>query len=156
MEDINWDVIMFNHSFEHMPDPFVCLKKVHSLLKHEGTCIIRIPTASSWAWRHYRSDWVQLDAPRHFFLYTENALRLLATRTGFEVMSVRDESTAFQFMGSEQYKMGIPLVDPKSWYGGNANAFSKEEIVAYEKKAMELNKIRDGDSISVLLKKVMS
>ena len=83
-------------------------------------------------------------------------MRLLASRTGFQVTSVRDESTGFQFMGSEQYKKGISLVDPKSWYGGNRQAFSSEEIAAYEEKAIELNKNRNGDSISVLLKKEMS
>jgi len=34
-----------------------------------GWCVIRIPTVSSFAWEHYREQWVQLDAPRHFFLH---------------------------------------------------------------------------------------
>lgn len=62
-----WDLIMFNHSFEHLPDPLETIEKVSSLLPIGGICLLRIPTVSSFAWEHYRENWVQLDAPRHFF-----------------------------------------------------------------------------------------
>ena len=65
-----WDLIMFNHSFEHVFDQHDVLEKVMTLLKPSGICMIRIPTVTSWAWRSYGVDWVQLDAPRHLFLHS--------------------------------------------------------------------------------------
>lgn len=70
-----WDVIIYNHSFEHVPDPLENLRAVARLLTADGTCIIRIPTVSSFAWEHYRTNWFQLDAPRHFFFIRGRAWR---------------------------------------------------------------------------------
>jgi len=68
--DDGWDLIMFNHSYEHVLDQVEVLEKTWELLKPGGICMLRIPTVTSWAWRHYGEDWVQLDAPRHFFLHS--------------------------------------------------------------------------------------
>src|SRR5262249_9067820 len=45
----NWDLIMFNHSFEHMANPIETLQTVRQMLSSQGLCLIRIPTVSSWA-----------------------------------------------------------------------------------------------------------
>lgn len=57
---------MFHHSFEHIADPFETLCSVRRLLS-SGTCLIRIPIVDSWAWENYGVNWIQIDAPRHFF-----------------------------------------------------------------------------------------
>jgi SAM-dependent methyltransferase len=77
-----WDIIAFNHSFEHLPDPFETLQAVARLLAEDGVCLIRIPTVSSHAWRYYGADWVQLDAPRHFFLHSLESIKMLAAMSG--------------------------------------------------------------------------
>ena len=61
-----WDLIMFHHSFEHMPNPEETIKYASKLLSKQGVCLIRIPIVSSFAWNYYRENWIQLDAPRHF------------------------------------------------------------------------------------------
>ena len=65
-----WDIIMYHHSFEHIMDPLAELKQIYELLLDGGTCIIRTPTVSSYAWKFYKTNWIQLDAPRHYFLYS--------------------------------------------------------------------------------------
>src|SRR5256885_2327700 len=72
--DGSWNMVMFNHSFEHLPEPVQVLRRVARLLSPDGVCVIRIPVAGSYAWRRYREDWVQLDAPRHLFLHTTASL----------------------------------------------------------------------------------
>lgn len=154
INDCNWDVIMFNHSFEHVAYPFDYLKKVFNLLANNGCCIIRIPTASSYAWEYYRENWVQLDAPRHFFLHSIKSMEILLEKTGFYIEHIADESTSFQFIGSEQYCIGIPLFgDNRSYFNGNQDIFSANQIMSFKKKAVALNQQRKGDSISVILKK---
>lgn len=148
--DEPFDVIMFNHSFEHLSTPDAYLQAANRLLKPGGRLLIRIPTVSSFAFRYYREHWVQLDAPRHAVLYSRKGIELLAGKHGFRLEKMIDEGTAFQFIGSEQYLQDIPLYgDQRSWFEGNASLFSSSQIRDLELRARQLNEAGDGDSIAV-------
>ncbi|NOY37081.1 MAG: class I SAM-dependent methyltransferase [Chlorobi bacterium] len=108
-----WDIIMYHHAFEHVPDPLKNLQKVHDLLDDDGVCIIRIPTVSSVAWEKYRENWFQADAPRHLFLYSVESMKILAQQAGFRVGKVLYDSTYKQFTESEKYVRGISLTTPE-------------------------------------------
>lgn len=108
-----WDIIMYHHSFEHIPYPLGNLQEVHKLLEKDGICIIRIPTVSSYAWKKYRENWFQADAPRHFFLHSIRSMEILAAKAGFRVADVRYDATYKQFAESEKYVRNIPLTTPK-------------------------------------------
>ena len=99
-----WDVIVFNHSFEHMDQPEAVLKHVQRLLAPDGVCMIRIPVVPCYAWSRYRTNWVQLDAPRHFFLHSEQSMAILAKRTHLKIENVIYDSDAYQILGSERYQ----------------------------------------------------
>jgi SAM-dependent methyltransferase len=139
-----WDIIMFHHSFEHIDCPLETLRQVRLLLKPSGRCIIRIPVASSYAWRHYRTDWVQLDAPRHYFLHSRTSVEHLARAADFRVTSVLYDSTEFQFLGSELYRRDIPLA-------GHPKLFRKSEVREFRSRAEELNVSEEGDSAAFYL-----
>jgi 2-polyprenyl-3-methyl-5-hydroxy-6-metoxy-1,4-benzoquinol methylase len=149
-----WDVVMMHHAFEHVPDPLETLQAAARLLKAGGACLIRIPIASSYAWRHYGVNWVQLDAPRHYFLHTVESMRTLGNRVGLRLDSVAYDSTGFQFWGSEQYINGIPLESERSYSKDAAHSqFSADQIAAYEAKARDLNTQRLGDQAAFYLRK---
>lgn len=149
-----WDLIMFHHSFEHVPDPKKTLQSASDLLNPKGYCVIRIPIVSSYAWKHYGISWVQLDGPRHFFLHSLESMTIVSSRTGLDVYNVVYDSTPFQFWGSEQYIKNIPLYDKRS-YGENPkkSIFSKEEIADFAKRAEELNTTKQGDQAIFYLRK---
>ena len=103
--------------------------------------ICRIPVATAWAWREYGEHWVALDAPRHLFLHTEDSMRRLAVASGFRIERVVYDSTSFQFWGSEQYRLGIPLMDPRSHHvDPKRSPFGKAQIAEWERRAEELNR----------------
>ena len=102
--DGEWDVIVFNHSFEHMEQPETVLKNVQRLLAPDGVCMIRIPVVPCYAWSRYRSNWVQLDAPRHLFIHSEQSMAVLAHRTHLKIEEVIYDSGAYQILGSERYQ----------------------------------------------------
>jgi SAM-dependent methyltransferase len=135
-----FDVVMMNHSFEHVPNPLETLRAIAARMHPQAWCIIRIPTVSSWAWEHYRENWVQLDAPRHFFLHSLESIALVAASAGLKVVRTDFDATEFQFMGSEQYVRGRTLQNLDA-------AFSSAEVRAYRAKANELNAERRGDQI---------
>jgi SAM-dependent methyltransferase len=147
-----WDLIMFNHSFEHMPQQLACLQAVKALLKEGGTCLIRIPVVSSFAWRHYGTNWVQLDAPRHFFLHSVRSMNLLAEKGGLSVKDIVFDSDAFQFWGSEQYVKGITLLSERSFARNpGRSVFSQMDIKTYAQRAEKLNAANDGDQAAFYL-----
>lgn len=150
----DWDLIMFNHSYEHVYDQVEVLEKTWDLLKPSGMCMLRIPTVTSWAWRHYSENWVQLDAPRHFFLHSIKSVHMLAEKTGFELEDVVYDSFAFQSWGSEQYKQDIALHDENSFAINPKNSsFSEDDIRSYTEHSKILNKSKAGDQAAFYLKK---
>lgn len=147
-----FDLIMLHHSFEHFPDPHEALAEVKRLLSPDGACLIRIPLAAE-AWRKYGTDWVQLDPPRHLFLFTENSFRQTAESARFNVEKVVYDSEAFQFWGSEQYRRGIPMNDPRAFKGDySTSIFTRDQIEAWERRARELNLSGLGDQACFYLR----
>lgn len=149
-----FDLVMFHHALEHVPDPDAALRAAFQRLAPQGSCIVRIPTVSSWAWRHYGVFWCQLDAPRHLILHSRKSIELLARASGFVVESISDDANGFQFWGSEQYSRGIALMRP-----GNRNiepapgVFTDAQLRDFERRARDLNRQSDGDQIVVYLRR---
>lgn len=149
------DVVMFNHSLEHMTDQQQALKDAAKLIKPSGIVVVRVPTVSSFAWKHYGTEWVQLDAPRHLFLHSRESMSMAASRAGLEVFDVFYDSGPFQFWGSEQCRKGIPLSDARSYSKNPARSvFTKSEIRRFSERAAELNKSGDGDQLAFFLRKM--
>jgi SAM-dependent methyltransferase len=149
-----WDIAMFHHALEHIHNPAETLKTVMRLLNPGGHCVIRIPLASSYAWKNFGINWVQLDAPRHFYLHSVNSMKILSDQAGLELWKIVFDSDSFQFWGSKQYSRDIPLRDKRSYQvNPGSSIFSKREISAFTKRAMELNKINQGDQAVLYLRK---
>ncbi|HUG41125.1 MAG TPA: class I SAM-dependent methyltransferase [Longimicrobiales bacterium] len=147
LERSGFDCIMFHHTLEHLADPGAALGRAADLLAPGGAMIIRIPVASSHAWRTYRANWVQLDAPRHLHVLSEKAMNLLAEEADLRVSDVVYDSTAFQFWGSELYARDVPYA-PKPSYRNRPSRklIPKARMRAYGELARELNVRGDGDS----------
>jgi SAM-dependent methyltransferase len=149
-----YDFIMLNHSFEHMSNPQEILKKLNKLIPVEKYVMIRIPVAGSYAWFHYRHNWVALDPPRHFFLHTKQSIKILAEESGFKLDHVLFDSMEYQFIGSEQLKKGIKRNDPNSYYmNKKASIFSGRDVKKFKRQARKLNKKGMGDAACFYLKK---
>jgi len=153
--DDKFDLILFNHSLEHMEEPELVLKEAAKKITTESLVVIRIPIVGCYAWKKYVTDWDGLDAPRHIFIPTKKSLSLLADRCGFEIINMFCDSTSMQFWASEQYKRGIPLMDLRSYAVNPKNSiFNKTQINEFKKEAEKLNLEGAGDTVSAVLKKV--
>ena len=140
-----FDLIMLHHSFEHMQNPKDILQELRKHIAPGGNLVIRIPVANSYAWRKYQTHWVQLDAPRHFFLHTIKSMTILAKECALELQSAEYESTAFQFTGSEKYLRGIGFSE-------KTTIFSKKQMKTFGKESKRLNQINDGDTVCFYLR----
>lgn len=155
-EDINekYDIVIFQHSFEHMQEPVKIFEHLKRITHKDSDIIIAMPIADSYAWEKYKTDWVQIDAPRHYFIHTKKSLNLLADSTGFSINKIKCDSSEFQFWGSEQYSKNIPLYAINSFKtNAKRSIFSKKEIRDFKRLAKRLNENLDGDQAIFYLKK---
>ena len=153
-DDQKFDLIISNHSFEHIPNQLETLFKISKILSEKGVCLIRMPVKTEYIWNRYGINWVQIDAPRHFFLHTLKSFELLVEKSGLIIQDAIFDSTEFQFWGSEQYKKGIPLKSENSYsVNPKKSIFTAKQIRAFRKLAKELNKNNQGDQAAFYLRR---
>jgi SAM-dependent methyltransferase len=146
-----FDVIMFHHVLEHIMDQVETLVAARKLLDHGGKILLRLPSCESEAWKWYEGDWVQLDAPRHFYLHTRKSLAVAASRAALTVHRVWCDATFFQFWASEHYRKGKALIDAQGRPTNADDHFSAETLRTFERETERLNALGRGDQIVALL-----
>lgn len=150
LEDINgekYDLVMFHHSLEHVADPVATLRAAAGLLATGGKCLVRLPVVA-YAWEKYGTNWIQLDAPRHMWLPTEKAMRILAESVGLELVKIEYDSMGIQFWGSEFYARGVEWRLQSPWR--LVREFGLNGIRRYREQATLLNRQGVGDQAAYL------
>lgn len=145
-----FDLIMFHHSYEHLPDACGTLAAAARVVRPGGCVLIRIPLADSDAFETYREHWVQWDAPRHLYLHTRTSMAAAAAQAGLDIERVVCDSTRLQFVGSELYRRGIPLRTPRAVQ----DLFSARELLDFDRRAAALNQAGRGDQAVFYLRRV--
>lgn len=146
-----FDLIMFNHSLEHMPDPVETLKVARDKLADGGACLVRLPTTSSEAWPTYGADWIAIDAPRHIVVPSRPGMAAAAKTAGLSVEETYDDSSFIQFLASEAYRRDIPLSDP-GLYGKMVKVFGPKQVWDWQRRAQKLNRQGRGDWTGFVLR----
>jgi SAM-dependent methyltransferase len=142
--DEKFDFIMLNHSFEHMKDPKESIQYMARLLNPSGVIMIRVPISDCYAWKKYGVNWVQLDAPRHFFIHSIESISILCESANLKIDSIQYDSTTFQFYGSELYKRDIPLYNSSVFLD---NVFTHSDLEFYYQQTIKLNENKEGDQV---------
>ena len=149
-----YDVVMMHHSLEHMFEPKKVLAQLHTVLKPGGRLLIRIPVMGNYGWKKYGTYWCGIDAPRHIFIPSEKALKLMLEEAGFEIERFEYDSSDYVIWSSEQYLRGMPLHDPKSqMMNPKESLFSKTQIKEFRKLIQTENKKGNGDTAAIYLRK---
>lgn len=150
-----FDLIMFNHSLEHIPDPREALEHAARLLAPGGAVSVRVPVVGGEAWSLYGGEWGQLDAPRHFTLLTTPGMDRLAGRAGLSLIDTSYDSDENQFVLSELRLRGIAYhsVDVKTVA---PELLSAGELAGFRERAEANNRAGRGDQAIFTLKRVAS
>lgn len=147
-----YDLIMFHHSLEHMPDPASVINKASQLLNKDGTIIIRVPIISSFAFKKYGIDWVNFDAPRHLFNFSLSSLEYIADSAHLKINKVKYDSEEFQFWGSELYRNHYTLSEKNKEQKYTLLGIT-DNGKQLRKTSKKLNSEKQGDSVAVYLYK---
>jgi len=149
-----FDLVMMLASLEHIYQQTETLIEVNRVTNNNGYVLIRIPILTPYVWDKYGINWVQLDAPRHFYLHTLKSFSILANQSGFKIEKYKFDSNEFLFWGSEQYNQEISLIDHRSYGLNKRNSiFAKTDIDQFKKEAKYLNDTQQGDQAAFFLTK---
>jgi SAM-dependent methyltransferase len=78
-----FDVVVLWDVLEHLPNPKAALLEIRRVLAADGWLIFRVPNLDSLDARLFGPCWAGLDAPRHFFVFSEATLKQLLEASGF-------------------------------------------------------------------------
>ena len=147
----SFDLIMMNHSLEHMDDPVKVMGHLAGLLSPRGVLLVRLPLIGE-AWHLYRENWVGLDAPRHLFIPTFKSFEKMVQSAGLKIDKTIYDSNEFQFLASEQYKRNIPLESAESKVNNKLWRFRNKKLIGeYRARAESFNNEKKGDQASFYL-----
>jgi SAM-dependent methyltransferase len=106
-----YDLVLFNHVFEHLADPRGALGRAAELLRRDGRAVIVYPNPESFGARTFGPDWFPWEAPRHLVLPTRGALGRLAADLGWGSFHARTDAraAAYYLKNSRAYRARRPL-----------------------------------------------
>jgi SAM-dependent methyltransferase len=151
----NYDIIILNHSLEHLVSPLHDLKILVEHLSYDGYVIIRCPLANSFAFREYRECWVQLDPPRHIAIPSFEGMEIFAKKLDLVPTMSYCDGTEFQILGSEDLKKGVTIMDSESFYSGRFVSRLKLFLnkIFYTRLIYNLNRRNQSDQAVFVFKR---
>lgn len=147
-----FDVITMNHVFEHMHQPSKMLKELYRILVPGGTLILATPISNALLFKIFGKFWVQLDTPRHLFIYSVSNLKQYANKVGFEVINIRYNSKPFQFIGTIFYLLNKNKTN-KKYLQESKLIKSKILFLLFLPFCYIFNLFKIGDQVEIILKK---
>lgn len=138
-----FDLVILNHTLEHMDNPVKVLGKVRSLLKQNGIVYIDVPNAAGLGAKILGKHWPYLLPDEHKHQFTKLSLTSLLTKAGFKVIHWESRSGLFEFAN--------PFLELwQSFIGLKKRFFINLVTIPYSLVASALNM---GDSMSFVANK---
>jgi SAM-dependent methyltransferase len=98
-----FDLVVFSHSLEHIPEPLDALRAARALLAPGGRMAVALPNWRCWQRHLFRDRWFHLDLPRHLQHFSPRALARAADLLELEVLEIGTSSTVISAAYSIHY-----------------------------------------------------
>jgi SAM-dependent methyltransferase len=83
-----FNVIIFWHSLEHLPDPLGAIERAWSLLVPGGCLLVALPNSDSIQACLFGGAWFHLDVPRHYVHFGLKSLLIALRNRGFRARMI--------------------------------------------------------------------
>ncbi len=110
-----FDLIILNHTLEHLKSPPDILKKARTLLKKGGKILVDVPNFGSLSSRILGKKWPYLAPTDHLYHFEPRTLRKLITKAGFKVIFESSHSGIFDWGNPVQGLYNELLIRPRSF-----------------------------------------
>jgi SAM-dependent methyltransferase len=138
-----FDVVILNHTLEHLSDPLGALIKAKTLLKKGGIIFIDVPNFGSLSSQILRKNWSYLAPEEHIWHFTPTTLKKLLGKAGFKVVYWEANSGIFDW--------GAPVKGLLDKLTGLRKSFFMDLITA--PFAFINSKMKMGTSLTVIGRK---
>lgn len=92
-----FDLVILNHTLEHMKDPEDILKKVNLVLRQDGLVFVDVPNFGSLSSKLLGKRWPYLLPDEHKHQFTKKDLNNLLTKSRFKVVHWESRSGIFEY-----------------------------------------------------------
>lgn len=97
-----FDLVILNHTLEHMENPLKVLQKVKTILKPKGLLMIDLPNFDSPVARFLKKRWMHLLPDEHLWHFTPRAFEILFKKMDLKILKIKKASGIWDF--SNPYK----------------------------------------------------
>lgn len=118
----SFDAIFSSHVVEHVPDPLALFKESFRVLKPNGIFVAVMPNSDSKLHEFFKSNWRELDPPRHLHIFNPQSLKAMIANTPFK---------SFDIKTSNYSAAGVWFMSYKIKKSGKANMLDKSRVRYY-------------------------
>lgn len=92
-----FDLVVMNHTLEHLDDPVLVLKKIYKILKNNGLLLVDVPNAGGIGSRILKDRWPYRLPEEHKHQFTRESLSRVFREVGLKVIHFESRSGIFEF-----------------------------------------------------------
>ncbi len=92
-----FDVVILNHTLEHMDDPVLVMKKIYQILKKGAIVYVDVPNAGGLGAKLLGDNWPYRLPKEHKHQFTKKSLQEIFKVAGFKVIHFESRSGIFEF-----------------------------------------------------------
>ena len=138
-----FDLIILNHTLEHLENPKKVLEKIYSILAKNGLLYIDVPNFGGLSASIQKGNWPLLLPNEHLWHFTEKSLNILLTELKYKIIYIEKASGIWD-LENPLKELLISLVNFKK-------RFFSELITAFP--AFFISKIGIGSDLMIIAKK---
>ncbi len=144
IEPQSFDAVIFNHVFEHIPDPLGTLQKARRILKKVGLILIDVPNFGSLSAKVYGVNWGYTAPKEHLWHFTKDSLFLLLKKEDFTPIYWEARSGVWDY--------GNPIAEIWQSLSSKKKRFFKDILTLIP--TFIITKLKMGTSLTVVAQKI--
>lgn len=139
-----FDLIILNHTLEHLDNPLSVLNKVFGLLRKGGYVLVDVPNAGGIGSKLLKKKWPYLLPKEHVSQFTKTSLSNLFVMAGFNIAHFESRSGIFEYASPLQELWRSLITFKKRFF---------EDILLFPYSLVS-TMLNMGDSMTLIGKKV--
>ncbi len=92
-----FNLIVMNHTLEHLENPLAVVKKAYSLLEKDGILLVDVPNFDSLSSNMMGKYWTHLLPLEHNFQFTRKSLEKIFEKAGLKIVDYKSRSGIYEF-----------------------------------------------------------